>query len=236
VPAAGADGSSAKAPGRLSKTLLALFMKRATIVAIDDIGDRFRLIELEGAALRGVEWKPGQKVQIAMGSAFVSRTYTPMDWDAAAGRTRILGYIHGDGPGSAWLRGLRTGHECDLFGPRNSLDAIRAAAPLAVIGDETSLALAHALVSMNWGEAVSCCFEVSDIESVDKVVVRLGLEEATLVEKRENDAHVDDMEAALGAPIAAGASFVLTGKTGTIQQLRQYLEHVHFTRGHIRMP
>jgi hypothetical protein len=55
------------------------------------IGDRFRLITLEGLALAGVTWTPGQKIQIAMGSAFVARTYTPIEWDAAAGRTRILG-------------------------------------------------------------------------------------------------------------------------------------------------
>ncbi|MAM93333.1 MULTISPECIES: siderophore-interacting protein [Parvibaculum] len=159
-----------------------------------------------------------------MGSAFVSRTYTPMDWNAAEGRTRILGYMHGEGPGSAWLRGLRAGHEYHLFGPRSPLDAGRATAALAVFGDETSIGLAHALASTDRAGAVSCCFEIGDIESCGQALARLGLEGATPVTKREDYGHVNDMGAALGAPIAAGASFVLTGKAGTIQRLRQDLK------------
>ncbi|RKD35950.1 siderophore-interacting protein [Rhizobium sp. WW_1] len=218
-----ANDSARRAPGRLTKTLLGLFMKHATVAAIDDTNDRFRLVTLEGPALQGVEWKPGQKVQIAMGSAFSSRTYTSMSWDAIAGRTRILGFLHGDGPGSVWLRGLKTGDECDLFGPRSSLGGMRTPAPLAVIGDETSLGLAHALISMNWNEALTCCFEVTDVAGVHQVLTPLGLQEAALIAKRDNDAHLDKMEATLGAPATAGASFILTGKAGTIQRLRQYL-------------
>ncbi len=41
-----------------------------------------------------------------MGPAFVARTYTPIEWDAIAGGTRILGYTHGEGPGSAWIGNL----------------------------------------------------------------------------------------------------------------------------------
>lgn len=217
-----ANDSARKAPGRLTRTLLGLFMKHATVVAIDDISDRFRLVTLEGPTLQGVEWKPGQKVQIAMGSAFSSRTYTPMGWDAIAGRTRILGYVHGDGPGSAWLSGLRAGHECDLFGPRSSLDVMRATAPLVVAGDETSLGLAHTLASMNWDNALTCYLEVSDIPSTERILGPLGLD-ATLIARRENDAHFEEMETTLGTSIAAGASFILTGKAGTIQRLRKYL-------------
>lgn len=218
------DDSILKAPGRFSKALLGLFTKRATVAAIEDIGDCFRLVTLEGPALRGIAWTPGQKVQISMGSAFVNRTYTPMDWEAAAGRTRILGYLHGDGPGSTWLRNLRIDDECDVFGPRNSLDARRVAAPLHLLGDETSIALSHALASADWVNAVSSCFEVSDIDSVRQVSMTLGLESATLIAKRENDGHIGDMGATLDAPIAADASFVLTGKAATIQQLRQILK------------
>lgn len=170
MPAAGADGRAAKGPGLLSKTLLGLFMKRATVAAIDDVDEPFRLVTLEGPTLQGVGWNPGQKVQISMGSAFVNRTYTPMDWDAAAGRVRILGYVHGDGPASDWLRSLRPGHECDLFGPRSSLDARHITAPLVIVGDETSIGLAYALRSTDRGHGASCCFEVTSVESVRKVL------------------------------------------------------------------
>lgn len=217
------DRVAAKAPGRLSKALLGLFMKRATVSAIDDIADRFRLVTLEGAALRGVTWAPGQKIQVAMGSAFVARTYTPVDWDAAAGSTRLLGYAHGDGPGSAWLRRLRPGDKCDLFGPRSSLDIGRTKSPLAVFGDETSIGLAFALTSTDRLDRANCCFEVDDIASSGQVLARFDLGGATLVAKRDDDAHVSDMAAAAGAPVTSGHSFVLTGKASTIQRLRASL-------------
>ena len=134
-----------KTPGRLSQALTRLLMRRASVVAVEPLADRFRLITLRGPALAGVSWAPGQKIQIAMGSVFVARTYTPMEWDASEGLTRFLGYAHGDGPGSAWLQALEPGAECDIFGPRPSLAVAGLAGPLAVFGDETSMGLAHAL-------------------------------------------------------------------------------------------
>jgi NADPH-dependent ferric siderophore reductase len=216
--------AAAKPPGGLDRTLLRLLMRRATVVGVERPAEGFRLITLEGRALRGVAWAPGQKIQVAMGSAFVARTYTPIEWDAAAGRTRILGYAHGDGPGSAWVRGVEPGDDCDLFGPRASLDTAGAAAPLAVFGDETSIGLAHALSLRNGAGAMACCFEVGDAEGAGQAAARLGLDGARLVARRPDDVHLEEMEAALAAPLAAGASFVLTGKAGTIQRLRHGLK------------
>lgn len=218
--------AGAKAPGRLSKALIGLFMKRGTVVAIDDVADRFRLVTLEGAALRGVAWIPGQKVQIAMGSAFVARTYTPIEWDSAAGLTRILGYGHGDGPGSAWLAGLKVGNECDLFGPRNSLAIHQLIGPLAVFGDETSVGLAYALARQDRGRAISCYFEVGDVAGAEQVGTTLDLENVTLFAQRGDDTHLAQMESVLPNLIEAGASFVLTGKAGTVQRLRQELKRL----------
>jgi hypothetical protein len=58
----------------------------------------FRVITFEEPQLRGAEW-----VQIAMGAAFATRTYSPIEWDVVAGRTRIVGYVHGDAPGRKWV-------------------------------------------------------------------------------------------------------------------------------------
>jgi NADPH-dependent ferric siderophore reductase len=215
-PAIGStEGTAAKAPGRLNKALLRLLMNRVTVVASEWLADRFRMLTLEGPGFKGVAWTPGQKVQIAMGSAFVTRTYTPIEWDAATGRTRVLGYAHGEGPGSAWLLGLETGDECDVFGPRNSLDVGR---------DETSIGLAHALVQQNPARAVSCRFEVGDVERCLAVTAHLGLDDAMLFSRSEDEAHLKEMEAALPVLAEAGATFVLTGKADTIQQLRQTLK------------
>lgn len=224
-PAVGSrEGGAARAPGRLSKALLRLLMKPATVIASERLAGRFRLITLEGPALQGVAWTPGQKLQIAMGSAFVARTYTPIEWDASAGRTRILGHVHGDGPGSAWIRGVEPGDECDIFGPRASLDARRMGGPLAVFGDETSIGLACALAHQDRTRPFACCFEVGEVESAGQVVAQLGIGNAALFARSGDDAHIEEMKAALPALVAAGSSFVLTGKAGTIQRLRESLK------------
>jgi len=209
--------------GRLSLALIRLWMKQARVVASERLADRFQLITLEGAALEGVAWAPGQKVQIAMGSAFVTRTYTPIEWNTAAGRFCILGYAHGDGPGSAWVRGVRPGDACDIFGPRASLDLRALSGPLAVFGDETATGLAYAATHHDRTRRVVAHFEVDDMEAAKRVTAQLELGDAALFARRRDDAHVAAMEAALPALVAAGASFVLAGKAGTIQRLRQSL-------------
>jgi NADPH-dependent ferric siderophore reductase len=213
-----------RAPGRLSRALVRMFMRHATVAACETIADRFRLVTLEGPALAGVAWTPGQKMQIAMGSAFVARTYTPIEWDPVAGRTRILGYAHGDGPGSAWVRGLEPGDECDIFGPRHSLDLSAVTASLAIFGDETSIGLAYVLLCQDRSGTVVGRFEVDDVEASRRVTVHLGLDNATLFGRTEGDAHLEAMEETLPALVAAGATFVLTGKASTIQRLRQGLK------------
>jgi len=213
-----------KPPGRLSQALTRLLMKRATVAAIEPLAPRFRLITLEGPALAGVNWTPGQKIQIAMGSAFVARTYTPIAWDGAEGRARILGYAHGDGPGSGWLEALEPGAECDIFGPRPSLDVAGLAGPIVVFGDETSMGLAHALAARDSARTLACVFEVGDVDHAGAVTMRLGLSDAALFERAPDDAHLEAMAAALASRVAAGASFVLTGRAGAIQKLRQGLK------------
>lgn len=218
-------GPTATPPGILGRAFTRLFMRHATVAAVETIADRFRLITLEGPALAGIAWTPGQKIQIAMGSAFVARTYTPIEWDPVAGRTRVLGYAHGDGPGSAWVHDVRPGDECDLFGPRRSVDVSVAAGPLALFGDETSIGLGAALSSpVRAGAAVSCRFEVNDVAASHRVMAHFGLKDAALFGREADGAHIAAIEAALPALDAVGVTFVLTGKAPTIQRLRQALK------------
>lgn len=213
-----------KPAGRLSKALMRLWMKRATVVASERLADRFWLITLEGPALRDVPWTPGDKVQIAMGSAFVSRTYTPIEWNASTGRACILGYAHGDGPGSAWVRAVAPGDECDIFGPRASLDGGRLLGPVAIFGDETAIGLSYAVTRQDPARPVTIHLEVDDVEGARQVAAQLNLHDAILFARTSGDGHIAAMEAALHTLAATGASFLLTGKAGTIQRLRQSLK------------
>lgn len=215
----------AKRPGRLSGMLTRLLMKRATVVASDVLDDRSRLITLQGDGLKGIKWIPGQKIQIAMGSAFTARTYTPIEWDAVAGRTRIFGYAHADGPGSAWLLGVRPGDQCDIFGPRHSLDRRDLTGPLAHFGDETSIGLAYALIHRDSLQPVSCSLEVGSLEASRQNLGELGIDGGVrLFERRADDGHIVAMEECLSASVDDSIVFVLTGKAGTVQRLRQVLK------------
>lgn len=212
-----------RAPGRLSQTLVRLLMRRAKVVSTEVLAERFSLVTLEGPQLAGARWAPGQKIQVAMGSAFVARTYTPMTWEAQ-GRTRILGYAHGEGPGADWLRSLEPGVDCDIFGPRASLDVEGFPGPLAVFGDETSMGLAYALAMQNPARSVACALEVADLDAAGQVADRLGLSKAALFRRRADDAHLETMTEALASLASVGASFVLTGRAGAIQRVRSGLK------------
>jgi NADPH-dependent ferric siderophore reductase len=214
------------AKGRLSGVLRRIFMRRATVSACETIAERFHLITLDGPALRGVTWAPGQKVQIAMAAPFVTRTYTPIEWNASAGQTRILCYAHAGGPGSAWVREVKPGDECDIFGPRNSIDLHPTSGQVAVFGDETSIGLAYALSAQHPTRSTALNFELDDVKAGSEVLKHLNLTGFTLFEKHMDDAHIKRMQAALPSPAAAGASFVLTGKAETVQRLRQGLKQL----------
>jgi len=224
LPAKSPDRAASGAQSRLSRMLVNLLMKRARVVAAETLAERYRLITLEGPALERVAWIAGQKVQIAMGSAFVTRTYTPIEWNASAGRACILGYAHGDGPGSAWVLGVRPGDECDVFGPRSSLDVRHLPGPLVLLGDETSIGLAFALVQQDPARLVTCGFEVDDVDACRQVAARLGLEDAMIFAKSADGTHLGAMAAMMSPRAQAGMAFVLTGKAGTIQALRQDLK------------
>ncbi len=218
-----ASTRTGRAPGRLSQTLVRLLMRRARVVSTETLAESFSLVTLEGPELAGARWAPGQKIQVAMGSAFVARTYTPMTWEAE-GRTRILGYAHGKGPGADWLRSLEPGAECDIFGPRVSLDLEGVPGPLAMFGDETSMGLAYALAMQDPARSVACALEVADLEAAGQVADRLGLSKAALFRRRADDAHLDTMTEALASLASVGAAFVLTGRAGAIQRVRTGLK------------
>lgn len=210
-------------PGRVGRALIRMLMRHAHVVAVESVADRFRLMTLEGPGFKGLSWVPGQKVQVAMGSAFVARTFTPIEWDASSGRTRLLGYAHGSGPGSAWISGARPGDECDVFGPRASLDASRVGGQCVVLGDETSIGLAGALSRQLPGGALRCLIEANDVADSRQALTRLEIADVELFERTGHDAHLDEIERRLPALAAAGASFVMTGKATSIQRQRRVL-------------
>ncbi len=199
-------------------------MRPARVAAVETLSPHFRLVDLEGEALTNVAWTAGQKVQVTMGSGLSARTYTPMSWNADSGRTRMLTFSHGNGPGSRWASGLREGDTCQFFGPRRSLDLSGLASPVVLFGDETSFGLAAALRDSPQGAGAMHVFEVSDVAESRQVAEAIGLDQATLIERIADDVHLAAAEDEVLPLAASGAHFVLTGKASSIQRVSRALK------------
>ena len=227
--------------GLLESALYKLYTRSARVSNIEEIGDAFRIVTLDGKALRGAEWTPGDKIQIQLGG-WTQRTYTPMGWDADGGRTRILIYLHtgghGDpsernGPGARWARALRKGDDCVVFGPRKSIRLTDPHATVIVVGDETSLGLAAALADHISAPTVVGLFETSQPDVTARMVERLELQGAALYARRNDDAHFTEMEARLAALLRAHpeAEVILTGRAGAIQRMSKLLKQENVAAG-----
>ncbi|WP_372084297.1 siderophore-interacting protein [Tistrella mobilis] len=219
---------AAPRPGRIARTLQSWFMHPAQVAAVETLSPRFRLITLEGAALKDVSWTIGQKLQVAMGAGMTARTYTPIFWDAAAGRTQLLAYLHDHeagpdaAPASRWAAGLTAGAGCRVFGPRRSLDLTGAGGPVVVFGDETSFAFAASLGA--GGDADGHLFEVTDVAASRLVLARMGLDGARVIGRQAGDAHLAVAEAELARLAAGRVRFALTGKASSIQRMSRALK------------
>jgi NADPH-dependent ferric siderophore reductase len=218
------DTRTPPAPGRVSRALIRMFMKPARIVQAESLGEDVRLITMASPAFRNLQWTPGDKLQITMGSAFVARTYTPVEWDSVEGVTRIVAFAHGSGPGSEWVRRTAPGDTCHVFGPRSSLDLTRATPACVVLGDETSIALAYALSCSRAEGNARYLLEVGDVANVREVLTRLSLAHVELFARSAYDQHLETMAGRLSAFADDDATtFILTGKASSIQRWRRAL-------------
>jgi NADPH-dependent ferric siderophore reductase len=209
--------------GLLGRTFMQAFLTQAQVVAAETLACRFRLITLASPAFRLADWKPGHKLQIAMRSAFATRTYTPIDWDTATGQTRILGYVHGNGPGSDWVRNTYPGDVCNVLGPRKSLDTSFIGNTSILFGDETSIGLAYALKHGRPDRNLKGFFESGDPESVRNVLDTLGLDDVVVVAAADGMA-LEDGIGHLHDLVEKNVDFVLTGQARSIQRIRRTLK------------
>lgn len=192
-------------------------------MATEELGGGFRVIELESPQFKSAAWSAGQKVQIAVGPKFTYRTYTPTEWDGARGRTWIIAYAHGEGPGSDWVRKVKAGDACEVFGPRASLHVSAMNRPVLLFGDETSLGIGTS-IRQTTAATLRCVFEVNSSNATRPAVEAFGIVDAELFERSTGDAHLAEIERLIGAQATSDATFVLTGKATSIQRLRGALK------------
>jgi NADPH-dependent ferric siderophore reductase len=199
-------------------------MRQTRVTNVAPIGADFRLIELEGDALKDISWRPGDKIQVAVGAGFMSRTYTPISWDKVNGRTQILAYLHGEGPGSDWARTTIEGQVCEFLGPRRSLDVSELDSPTLLFGDETSFGLAAAMRKANPEQHLAFAFEVSDLIGSREALRIVGVNNAELLGKDATDQHLNGVLTKLLHQASERARFVLLGKASSIQHATRALK------------
>lgn len=213
----------ASGKGILLGALGGLVLRDATVTDVADVGSSFRGVVLEGDALRGQSFSPGDKIQMLLPSRDC-RTYTPITWDAQRGRTELLVYHHNDSPSGAWIRGLRKGDVCRFVGPQRSLRVPTDAKRIVLFGDETSCAVTRAIAAAASPSRLVCVLEASAEEATRHALGELA-ENATLVWRDPDDAHLDRViDGLAGALAKPGAELLLTGRAQAIQAVRAGLK------------
>lgn len=196
------------AKGRILGALGSLVLKDARVTSVERLAPRLRRVRLAGEALRGVAWTPGDKVQVLLPNRDV-RTYTPCGWDADAGGTSLLVFVHGDGPGARWGGKVAVGDTVRFIGPQPSLRP--PSGPATVFGDETAFGLVEAL----GGRGV---LEVSDLDAGRAFT---NLHPGTAVIPADGERHLDRIADTL---VSAGGTLVLAGRARSIQGIRARLQ------------
>jgi ferric-chelate reductase (NADPH) len=191
--------------------------------SVENVGEKFRRITLSAAWLGDHAIAPGDKVQIFLPDVG-TRTYTPYAVDAVAGRSSLLAYIHDNAPASEWARALKAGASVRLVGPQSSTPLASLAGPVALFGDETSLAIARCLEELRAPRTGSIVrLEVLSVDDVVKCAAMLGLPPESLVARRDDEGHLADIVNGFAGALRGGGSVVLTGRAKSIQKVRALL-------------
>ena len=101
-----------------------------------------------------------------------------------------------------------------------------------LFGDETSIGLARALRGAGFG-AARVVLEVTSSAAAAAALEAVGVNGVRLVQRRPDDAHLQDLEAELETWAGGLGSCVLTGKAGSIAALQRVLRRLGVARGRV---
>ncbi|MDF0528732.1 siderophore-interacting protein [Tsukamurella sp. 8F] len=206
---------------RLADIVGEVVLTSSTVTAVDRLTPNFALVDLACPSFRKARWTPGAKLQLRTSRGLQMRTYTPIRWDTDLGETTLLGWTREHGPGAQWFVGAAVGDECDVFGPRRSIDLTEAAGEVVFIGDEASIGLACALHTL--GSSVRYVLEGVDTAEVTEVFAASGLpsDRCTVVPAGPDRAQLL-AHAREAADVASGDfDVVVTGNAATVHAVRR---------------
>jgi NADPH-dependent ferric siderophore reductase len=150
-----------------------------------------------------------------------------MSLDSDAGSADFLVYLHGKGPGSEWAASSRAGDVCQVMRPKDSIDFTSFTQPALFFGDETSLAAAQAL-SRCQGQAAATryVFEVNSSTQAEVILQKIGVSQASLVQRREDGSHLADVisQMAQQAVRMQSPQWIFTGQARSIQSVKKGLK------------
>lgn len=200
----------ASAKGKFVRLLAGFALERASVASVDRIGGFVRL------RLRwtGKPFAAGTKVQLLLPSDDM-RTYSPI---RTPDGIDLLGWTHGDGPGSRWLQTATVGDEIRFVGPQRSL--VLEPGPAVIVGDETSVAVAAALAADQSGH-VQVVIQSDAAAEVREAAASVGLREPVVVARGDTDATLAAI--ATRPSIANGAVVGLTGGSELVVRVREGL-------------
>ena len=151
-------------------------------------------------------------------------TYTPAVVDEADEGFGLVGFVHGDGPGARWVRGLDLADEVAVFGPRRSLDC----SGLTVTGGARRRRDGRGPGRRRGGRRRGrprCAFEATEPDDVRAPAERLGLAVDRVVVRAEGGGHRDGLVAEVAERIGAGdATLVASGDAATVAAVRRHLK------------
>jgi len=155
------------------------------------------------------------------------RNYTVAHHDSRTGIVDIIFHIHGNGPGSEYANSLTAGDELYISSPRGRKVYDPKVHQQVLLGDETSIGLACALLPTlkQSGHAFQFYLELDEANRNAPAI--LGLENCNVYPK---DGSLSDEKCILELPVFRKAdwrqaNYILTGNVNTIQTLRKVLKN-----------
>lgn len=205
------------AKGRIVRLFAGVALERATVEAVQGIGD-FRRLQLRW---EGKPFAAGAKVQLLLPSDDM-RTYTPIP--APRGVT-LLAWTHGNGPGTRWLTNVRANDAIRFMGPQRSLELDLG--PVVLVGDETSVAVAAALSLARPGQ-VRAVIQSDATSEVSEAAASVGLQAVQVVPRGDTGATIDAVDASRSS--LPSAVVAVTGGSQLVIAVRDALRHAGVPR------